>query len=105
MYLKILSLARNSATMKDACAMIISGRVQGVMFRDFAQRKATALGLTGEVENLPDGTVRVRAEGEREVLEKLVTLLKKGVPASQVDSVSVRWEAPRGSFDVFSIRY
>lgn len=44
--------------------MKIFGRVQGVFFRDFVQRKAKELNLSGWVENEPDGTVQIVAEGE-----------------------------------------
>src|SRR3989344_224255 len=51
--------------MNERIETIVSGRVQVVMYRDFATRKARGLGLVGEVKNLPDGTVRVVAEGAR----------------------------------------
>ena len=76
-----------------------------VMMRDFVQRKARGLGIVGEVENLADGTVRVRAEGERESLEKLIEELKKGSLFSRVDDVSVTWTAPTGAYTRFTIRY
>ena len=44
--------------MQERLEVIVSGRVQMVMFRDFVQRKASSLKLVGEVQNLPDGTVR-----------------------------------------------
>ena len=55
---------------------IVSGRVQMVMFRDFAQRKALGLRLCGEVMNLPDGTVRVIAvHALRNALVTVVTVI------------------------------
>ena len=84
---------------------VVSGRVQMVMYRDFATRKARGLGLTGEVENLPDGTVRVIAEGEREALEKYIRKLWKGSIMSRVDHVAVEWKPATGAFSSFSIRF
>jgi acylphosphatase len=84
---------------------IVSGRVQLVMYRDFVRRGARALGITGEVENLPDGTVSVVAEGEKEKLLALVERLKRGSMLARVDSVSVSWQEPSGAFASFSIRY
>ncbi|MBX9765325.1 acylphosphatase [Patescibacteria group bacterium] len=83
----------------------ISGRVQLVMFRDFVQRKATALGLSGSVRNVEDGTVEVFAEGEKSALEKLVTHLHKGPLLARVDGVAVEWKEPEGKFKGFSIQY
>jgi len=84
---------------------IISGRVQLVMYRDFAERKARALGIVGEVANLPDGTVRVIAEGEKAALDAYIEKLKKGSLLARVDAVSVEWQEPSGMFSGFSITY
>ena len=88
-----------------ACNMIVSGRVQGVMYRDFVQRKASGLGLVGEVENMPDKTVHVYAEGDTSAIEKLIPLLKKGTLLARVDSVELQWVQPKSSLKDFSIRY
>lgn len=84
---------------------IVSGRVQGVMYRDFVQRKASGLKLVGEVQNLKDKTVHVVAEGERDALERLIVKLHRGPFFSHVDHVSVNWSAPTSAFKKFSIRY
>ncbi len=88
-----------------AAEIVVEGRVQGVGFRAFAQRKATVLGLSGYVMNLRDGRVRVRAEGPRETIEDLVRDLQKGPPLSRVERVSVTWLPPTGRFASFGIRY
>jgi acylphosphatase len=88
-----------------AAEIVAEGRVQGVGFRNFAQRKASLLGLSGYVMNLRDGRVRVRAEGAREVIEELVRDLRKGPPLSQIERVSVTWVPPTGRFASFGIRY
>jgi acylphosphatase len=84
---------------------IVSGRVQVVMYRDFTRRNARSLGIVGEVENLPDGTVRVVAEGEKEALEELERRMKKGSLFSRVNDVALAWQEPTGTFTSFSIRY
>ncbi len=94
-----------SDTPQEAFTAIVSGRVQLVMYRDFAQRKARRCGVLGEVTNLPDGTVRVVAEGEKERLNRYITFLKKGSLLSQVRDVAISWEKPTGLFKGFSIRY
>ena len=76
-----------------------------VMYRDFAQRKALGLKLFGEVENLPDGTVRVIAEGERQALDRFIKKLHQGPLLAHVQSVSVSWYAATGLYTKFSITY
>jgi hypothetical protein len=58
---------------------VISGRVQMVGFRAFAEMRAQALAVTGYVRNLATGEVEVVAEGDRRLLEELVGALR-GVP-------------------------
>lgn len=84
---------------------IVSGRVQMVMFRDFACRKAHGLGLKGEVQNLNDKTVRVIAEGSRETLEVYVKKLEKGPLLARVDRVQTVYTEPTSRYTDFSIRY
>jgi acylphosphatase len=83
----------------------VSGRVHGVFFRASVESRATELFLTGYVWNLPDGRVEVRAEGERQRLEKLVNYLKVGPPAARVENVVVNWGEYRGLYSGFEVRY
>lgn len=83
----------------------IEGRVQMVMYRDFAQRKARDIGAVGFVRNLGDGTVEVVAQGTPDQLKALIERLHEGSILSRVDSVSVEWRAPSGHFNDFIIRY
>lgn len=66
---------------------IISGRVQGVGFRWFVEREASAIGVGGWVRNTNDGDVEVLASGSDEQLTKLRARLKEGPRASRVDEV------------------
>ena len=91
--------------MPERIEAIISGRVQGVMFRDFACRKARGLKLTGEVQNLRDGTVRVIAEGPRAVIETYIAKLNKGSLLAHVENVSVSWHTPTNIYRSFTINY
>jgi len=88
---------------EDSFRAIVSGRVQGVGFRWFVQDRAEELGLRGTVCNRRDGSVEVQAAGERETLEQLLTLLRRGPSASRVDDVNVDWECPPPSEDGFHI--
>lgn len=91
--------------MKARVHVYISGRVQGVFFRDFTQSEAICFGLTGWVKNLPDGRVEVLAEGEKEDLEKLLTRLKRGPPGARVNNVEVIWEDYLGEFHEFRLTW
>ena len=84
---------------------IVKGRVQGVGFRYFVQREASKLGLTGEVKNLPDGNVRVIAEGDESALKKLIQKLHEGPSMSRVQEVSVNWENGLDQYQSFEISY
>ncbi len=85
---------------------VVYGYVQGVFFRDFVFRKATPLGLTGYVRNLPSGgAVEVHAEGERKQLEELIGYLWIGSSAARVEKVETSWSEYSGSYSRFSIRY
>ena len=89
----------------SAAEILVEGRVQGVGFRAFVQRRATPLGLAGWVMNLRDGRVRVRVEGLRPLIEELVRELEKGPPLSQIERVRVHWLPPTGRFVGFDIRH
>lgn len=92
-------------TVRAAAEILIEGRVQGVGFRDYAQRRASRLGLHGYVMNLRDGRVRVHAEGTLELVEELARQLRSGPPAARVERVEMRWVPPIGRFTGFDIRY
>lgn len=93
------------AGLQRGAEVLVEGQVQGVGYRDFVQRRASRLGLTGYIMNLPDGRVRVRAEGPQERIEELVRELEKGPPLARVEKVSVTWRPPSGRFTSFGIRF
>jgi acylphosphatase len=69
---------------KDARRWLVRGRVQGVGYRDFTQKAAAALGLTGYARNLDDGRVEVYAVGPVEKLEEFSGKLRHGPRWSDV---------------------
>jgi acylphosphatase len=83
----------------------IFGRVQLVMFRDFAKRNARARGLSGMVKNNPDGSVSLIAEGDEAKLRELLVLLGRGSLLARVDRVAEKWEAYLGEYQNFDIIY
>ncbi len=58
--------------------IIITGFVQGVGYRKFLKHEARKRGITGWTRNLPDGTVESVLIGEKEKIEEVVSLCKKG---------------------------
>ena len=83
----------------------VRGRVQGVGYRYFARREATALGLRGYARNRADGGVEVVAEGARHNLESFVELLRRGPSAAEVEAVDVTWSLASETFPNFVIRH
>ena len=81
---------------------LISGRVQGVGFREFVRRNAMDLHLAGYAENLDDGRVEVVAEGDREDLELLLVRLRMGPAHAEVDDIEVNW-GEGGGLDRFYV--
>lgn len=77
--------------MRECYRFTVSGRVQGVFFRQGTADTATRLGLDGWVRNLPDGRVEGIAAGSPEALAELRGWLDRGPPAARVDGVE--WEA------------
>lgn len=88
-----------------AAEIVVEGRVQGVGYRAFVERRAALLGLVGYVMNLPDGRVRVHVEGDRTVIEALITDLGAGPRLARVERTDVRWLPTTGRFSAFGTRY
>ena len=84
---------------------VVRGWVQGVGYRDFVSREAVRLRLRGYVRNSSDGTVEIEAEGPREELEEFLDQLKSGHRLAQVDHVDVAWDAYRGEFAGWDLRW
>jgi acylphosphatase len=75
----------------------VSGRVQGVWFRESTRRAAGELGVSGWVRNLPDGRVEAVFEGDAEHVARAVAFVSQGPPRAKVASVEVREEPPTGA--------
>jgi acylphosphatase len=83
---------------------VVSGRVQGVGFRNFVEFRAMALDLSGWVRNLYSGEVEVLAEGNENALSFFLSDLEKGPSSARVIDVQVEWLPSTGEFDGFDIR-
>ena len=68
-------------------AFRVTGRVQGVGFREWTRRTAEGIGVAGSVRNRPDGSVEVQAAGSEEAMGRFETMLAKGPPLARVERV------------------
>jgi acylphosphatase len=82
---------------------VISGRVQGVGFRLFAEDHARAENLAGYARNLPDGRVEVVAEGEEESVQRFERAMHRGPRSAIVERVDTE-ALPPGQRHGFSVR-
>jgi len=83
--------------------LLISGRVQGVAFRYYAQDVAQTLGVKGWIRNCWDGKVEIVVEGEEEKVKKLISWCYEGPGSAIVEKVDIKWEKYRGEFSTFGI--
>lgn len=74
----------------------VTGRVQGVWFRESCRQVAARLGVAGTVRNRVDGSVEVVAEGSPTEVEALVAWCREGPPGAEVNGVELTAEAPEG---------
>ncbi len=91
--------------MADQLHVHISGRVQGVGFRDATTRRASKMGLTGWVRNLPDGRVEAVFQGNRDDLQQMLAWCQDGPGLARVEDVDVRWEEPDKTYSDFRIAF
>ena len=80
-----------------AVHLLITGRVQGVGYRMWAERTAAALGLRGWVRNRADGSVELLAVGEDAAISAMVEACRGGPLAARVTEVAVSEAADDGS--------
>jgi len=79
--------------------------VQKVGYRDFVQDTARELGITGYVENLEDGNVKIVCEGEEAKIERFIIDIKVKKDFLDVSETSVKYEESTGEFKLFKIKY
>jgi acylphosphatase len=83
--------------------VVIRGRVQGVFFRDSTQRQARMEGVSGWVENRPDGAVEAVFEGEEEAVRRMIDFVSADPGSAAVEDVRVYEEEYEG-LDDFMVR-
>ena len=83
----------------------ISGKVTGVGYRAFIQKKARALWVHGYVKNLGQAGVEIVAEGSEHKLNQLIEHIRKGPFNAQVRNVEIQWDDAREEFNDFVVYY
>lgn len=76
--------------------LTISGRVQGVGFRDWMAGRAQALGVSGWVRNRRDGTVEALVDGDTAAVEELLRACRRGPRLAEVDAIDEELAEPIG---------
>ena len=85
--------------------ILVSGRVQGVGFRDFTRRVAEEFGIRGYAKNLANGDVEVVADGDKVTLDEFLVILEQGPPAGRVDHVRIDELECGGEYTGFQIHF
>ena len=85
--------------------VIIKGKVQGVFYRGSTREQAERLGVNGEVKNMPDGSVELIIEGNREAVEQLITWCHQGPQRAEVEEVVVKEGTIKGFKNFRVIRF
>ncbi len=73
--------------------LIITGRAQGVNYRDWFVARMRALGVSGWVRNRADGSVEALVECPEHLIEAVIATARQGSPPSRVDEVAVSVDA------------
>ena len=89
---------------QERAHVFVSGRVQGVAFRDSTRRQAEQLGLSGWVRNTEDGRVEAVFEGKSDVMNQMIEWCKSGPSSADVEAVSVDREEPSDDLSGFEVR-
>ena len=83
--------------------VVVSGRVQGVWFRESARRRAVELGVVGWVRNLPDSRVEAVFEGDEAAVRAAVDFMRDGPPHAHVGDVQVVLGPATDADDTFRV--
>lgn len=83
--------------------VFVSGKVQGVWFRESTRKEAERLGIGGWVRNLPDGRVEAVFEGHGAAMAAMVEWCRHGPPAARVEHVEARTEPAGAALEGFRV--
>lgn len=85
--------------------LLLSGRVQGVGFRYFAEARAARYNIKGYVKNTYDNKVEIVCQGEPDNLDKFILEVKNGPSFSHIKQVDMEEVIDAPVYDVFEIKY
>lgn len=85
--------------------VVVTGRVQGVWFRESTYDKAQRLGISGYVRNLINGDVEFVAEGDDSKVDRLLQWARHGPPLARVDDIKVEVLPYDNEYTDFTVRY
>jgi acylphosphatase len=100
----LIKIAYSFIHMHKTAEILVSGYVQAVGYRLYTKRYADHLGVTGFVQNLPDGNVKVVASGAEEDLARFIERLREGPRAAIVKGVKVTWKNGVKTYGEFVMR-
>jgi len=85
--------------------IVVTGKVQGVGYRYFAQMKAVQFGITGWVKNRSDGAVEMVTTGTKENLDLFIQEIRRGNPFSTVEQIEISEISTVEKYQSFTIKY
>ncbi|WP_053361576.1 acylphosphatase [Bacillus sp. FJAT-27251] len=85
--------------------IVVTGKVQGVGYRYYAQMMAVQHGITGWVRNRPDGSVEMLTSGTKENLDLFLKEIRSGSPFSSVDEMRIEEKQHKERYNSFTIKY
>lgn len=85
--------------------VIVTGKVQGVYYREETRKAAVGLGVKGYVKNLANGRVEAVFKGYEHQVKKMIEWCHNGSPAAMVQNVSTEENDPVENYETFEIRY
>ena len=83
--------------------VLISGRVQGVGFRNYLRSKARKLNVYGWVTNAQNGWVEAEFEGQKDKIDQMIKYSKHGPFLAKVSSVKIEWKKEDGKYTSFEV--
>jgi acylphosphatase len=81
----------------------VTGRVQGVFYRAWAQGQARELGVSGWIRNCADGSVEAHLGGPDDCVARMIERMRRGPSNAQVDDISVE-DVPAEGLGRFELR-